>query len=523
MYRVQFTGPKAPGYSFDNPKEFLSERAIKRRTKNFARIIEIDSTDLPVNHLFIDSLKRLGVQIRHVSKWLNSATIATPDTLLIDTLHKISFVDYVEQTKPVENKQEKRSFRKHYSFAENIAQQQIYDIAENQLNIHNGKYIHGKGFCGNGVHIAIMDVGFEEVDNLPVFNHLFTNNKILGTYNFVHNKPEVFDYHSHGTKVLSFISAQNQKYHPAAVDASFWLFITEDATSEYIVEEDNWIAAVELADSAGVDIITTSLGYSQFDNPEQNHSNSDMDGKTTRMAIAAKMASDKGILVVTSAGNSGNKAWKYITTPADAHNILAVGATDINGSYAYFSSIGIDVNEQIKPDIAAIGYNIAYYNTDGNMKLGSGTSFAAPVIAGLSACLWQAFPWLDNMELMELIKKSADQYQNPDYYKGYGVPDFGYAYGYQTNQIPIKRTFAYMYPNPARENVTVELSGNNFNRIKLRIINLSGQTVQTNITIPVSKIYARFKLDISQLQTGVYVIEINTGSNVYKKQLIKVK
>jgi len=521
IYRIQFEGSKDAQFSVHSPEKFLSQRAINRRLKYK---IPIDETDLPVNSYFIDSLKRLGLQILHVSKWLNSATVATNDTELMDTIHRISFITSTQLTKPAKEMMPKRIVSKFEEEDTETGNQDEIEVSENQLKLHHGDYLHQKKCKGEGMQIAIFDAGFSGVDVLPSFAHLIENKQILGTYSFVYNNSYVFDYHTHGTMVLGLLVAQHSNYHPSAPNASYWLLQTEDGTSEYIVEEDNWVAAAEFADSAGVDIFTTSLGYSEFNLAQQNHQWSDLNGKTSRIAIASTMASEKGILVVNSAGNSGNKAWKYITTPADAQNILAVGATDIKGEYAYFSSLGYPENEQIKPDIAAFGYNVATININNNIQLGSGTSFAAPIISGLSACLWQAFPTLSNVELMDVIKKSADQYRTPDFLKGYGVPNFAYAFGLMTamqSESTVNELF--IYPNPLQTYTVVEFFTKFEGEYNIRIFDLAGRIVKTVIVAPVLEIYSRTELNLSDLQTGIYFMEIKNGDKKMVKRVVKLR
>jgi serine protease AprX len=273
--------------------------------------------------------------------------------------------------------------------------------------------------------IGIFDAGFAGVNQSIYFDHLFENDKIIAVQDFVRNSGDVYQYDDHGTGVLSSISGYEESvYEGVAYDADIILCVTEDVPTEYIIEEYNWIFAAEFADSAGVDIINTSLGYNTFDDISMNYKYDDLDGDIARITRATDIAASKGILCVVSVGNEGSNNWEKLVAPADADSALAVGAVSSDFQYLNFSSSGPTSDERIKPDVAALGQGTKIIQYNGEISTGSGTSFASPMIAGLAAGLWQAYPELDNMEIIGLIRKGGSQFMQPDTLIGYGVPDY---------------------------------------------------------------------------------------------------
>ncbi len=407
-YWIAFTDKQHNNYSLTQPEQFLSQRALDRRKKQG---ISLDSTDLPVSKFYIDSLISLGLQIKNVSKWLNGVTVLTNDTNLIDTIDNLGFVAYHQKTKPLLFKM--NGIEDESQLNSNKASN--YGLGNDQIMLLHGNYLHDKGYRGDSMLIAIIDAGFYNVNNMHLFDSLRNDNRIISTYDFVAGNANVYDDHTHGMSVLSTMATNDPGYFVGtAPKASFILLRSEDANTEYLVEEDNWATAAEYADSAGADLINTSLGYTTFDDTTENHSYSDMNGVTTHIAKVADMAFKKGIFVVVSAGNSGDDPWHYISTPADAKDVLTVGAVDLNGNYALFSSTGPSADGRIKPNVAAPGANVKVAFPNDSIYGGSGTSFSAPITCGLVACLWQAFPNKTNYEIRSAIEQSASQYTTPD-------------------------------------------------------------------------------------------------------------
>ena len=459
-YLIEFTDKDSlhNPYSLEQPEEFLSNQALKRRSR---QNIQVKREDLPVSPFYIDSLKKLNITIQNRSKWLNSV-VAEVNYELIDSLQNIDFIHDVTFLAP--SKEGKRKTKQKGAQANEIElcggdvkrklDSVLYGYARNQMVMLNGHYLHENGYLGEGMIIAVIDAGFKMADSISVFDKLWNNGQILGQRDFETSGHNLFKRgnSSHGTYVLSVIGSRAQGlFYGTAPMAEFWLLRSEVSSSEYLVEEYNWVAAAEFADSAGVDVINTSLGYTTFDNQSQDHTYQDLDGKTTAISRAATIAASKGMLVVVSAGNKGNNPWRYISAPADAEDILSVGAVDRYGDYASFSSVGPSSDQRVKPDVAAQGEATFIATPDGSIASGNGTSFAAPVVAGLSACLWQKYPNKTYKELINLIIKSSSQFNSPDSLIGYGLPDYLVAAGFnRTEQIMV-------YPNPFQDSFFVKL------------------------------------------------------------------
>ncbi len=301
-----------------------------------------------------------------------------------------------------------------------------YGSAYTQVHIHNGEFLHNRGFTGKGITIAVIDAGFNNYKTIHAFDSLRAHKLLLGEKDFVDFDNSVNEDDAHGEECLSIIAANVPgKMVGTAPDAGFWLLRSENANSEYPVEEHNWAAAAEFADSAGTDMISSSLGYTQFDDSIFDHTYNDFYKKTTMISRAAIAASGKGIIVTNSAGNEGNSRWKYLVFPADDDSICSVGATDNAGKIASFSSYGYP--GKVKPDMASVGLGSTIYTSAGVMT-GSGTSFSNPNINGLIACLWQAFPQFNNISILKAVYKSCPNYNKPDNRLGYGLPDMIKAY-----------------------------------------------------------------------------------------------
>ena len=515
-YRIEFADKNRNPYSIEKPEDFLSQRAIQRRIK---QNIAISESDLPVSPYYTDSLKSLGLRIINKSKWFNSVLIETKDTILLDTICKIAFIDSVTLVKP---SVQKKSLRNKFTseFCVDIAKQTTQN---NQLTMLNGHILHEYGFRGEGKQIAVIDAGFIDADILPAFDSLWTNNQILGQRDFVDGDNWVLDAHSHGMTILSILGGNvPNELTGSAPGADYWLLRAEDTGSEYRIEEENWISAAEFADSAGVDIINTSLGYSTFDDTLQNYTYKEMDGKTTRISKGAVMAASKGILVVVSAGNEGNKLWKYITSPADADNILAVGAVDTSGMLASFSSVGPSYDGRIKPDIAAQGVGTVAQGLGGLIGC-NGTSCSAPVISGLAACLWQANDQLSNIDIIEMIKQSSSQYQNPDTLIGYGLPNFANALSQIGADLPYSTIrIKGIYPNPFLDKISLLLIQIAPEDIFIELYDIQGKMIkqQRYVNLPGGE----FELTIDNLgdlSQGIYIIKVLSGEYCYVNKLVK--
>ena len=535
-YWLQFTDKSDTPFTIEAPEHYLSPRAIQRRINQNIPIVE---NDLPLTPLYVDSLKKLGLTILNKSKWFNAVTVHSTDTALLDTILNLSFIIDLQKVAtfkgnvalPDKFKEPSRDEASLVSTWKACNTEGLFDygMSANQIEMLNGHIIHNQGYLGQGMHIAVIDAGFYRVDSLPAFDSLWANNQILGTRDFVDGDTIVFDEHSHGTAVLSIIGGNIPgQLIGTAPKASFWLLRSEDGATEFVIEEDNWVAAAEFADSAGVDIINTSLGYSVFNDPDQDHTYADMDGNSTRISIGADIASSKGILVVISAGNSGGSTWQYITAPADADSVLTVGAVDEYGNYASFSSTGPTYDGRIKPNIVAKGYQTAVQNTNGDIVTGNGTSFSSPLITGMVACLWQAYPELTNMQILDAIEQSADQYSNPDYLKGYGIPDFAKACSDIRKKYYAEfhiKNVINAYPNPFDDYLNIEFYSFDNQDIKIEIFDMLGKIVATGKVKFDYSCTCYDKLNISKLSrlsNGIYILKISTDTKIYQHKLMKL-
>lgn len=402
----------------NKPEEFLSPRTIQRR-RNFS--IPIDSADIPIAPTYLQQIQNLGAKIVTQSKWLNTVTVHCSDSIAYNKMMGLPFVQSVSLVW-VGTKDTASYFKTLVAskpitaFPRTVQEAVDYGVAWDNININKGQVLHDAGFKGNGMEIAVMDVGFINLKNNPALKNI----SIKGAKSFLFDWSDPFARGFHGTAVTSCMATNQPKtYIGTAPEASYWLFVTEDETSEYPVEEDYWVAALEYADSAGVYIANTSLGYKDFDLKTLTHSFAALDGKTTHAARAANIAAQKGMILVVSAGNDKT----YVATPADATNVLTVGAIEKTGNISSFSSNGITFDGRMKPDVLALGTNAAIIGQTGLAATGSGTSFAGPILCGMVACLWQAFPNLTNMEIMNVVKASADRYLNPVLPYGNGIPN----------------------------------------------------------------------------------------------------
>jgi len=423
-YRVSLTDKNNNGYSIDKPEMFLSEKSIERRKRYN---IQIDETDLPVTEAYVKKIAQQGVGIVHKSKWNNTVVVQTRDSFKINKVRALDFVKGVELVAvSLPNKQPDPG-RKNLvkAIPEDLDSARVYGISSNQFMQIRGNVLHMKGFKGKGMTIAITDGGFSNVDIIPCMKNI----DILGSRDFVNPKDDMFAEHDHGTKVLSCMGMNTKNIHiGTAPEASYWLIRTEDTHTEQPVEQDNWIAGVEFADSVGVDIINASIGYFDFDNPHKDVKYWELDGKTHIISRTASMLASKGIILCNSAGNEGNKSWKKICIPADASDILTVGAVGMNGAPTWFTSVGNSEDGRIKPDICALGDKAGVIDNTGYTSTASGTSFASPILCGMVACLWQAFPELNAYEIMDIVRQSGNYAEHPNNVYGYGIANFKKAY-----------------------------------------------------------------------------------------------
>jgi subtilisin family serine protease len=531
-YIVKFKDKNVDPFSINDPSKFLSQRAIERRIK---QNISIDETDLPIVPAYIDSVRLSGnVIVLDQSKWLNQVCIETADSTALQKINNFSFVI---KTQPVKRLAKRLVGRNDFVARDKLNEQinnttsivsavagnnYSYGYSYDQIHIHDGEYLHNKGFHGEGMLIAILDAGFYHYKTLPAFDSINLQNRVIETHDFVDNEESVNEDDAHGMMCFSIIAANIPgQLIGSCPNANFLLYRSEDVFSESPVEEQYWIAAAERADSAGSDIITTSLGYNLFDNPVFNYSYSDMNGHTTMIAKAATLAAKKGIIVLAAAGNEGESEWHFISTPADADSILSVGAVDASGAPAAFSSYGPSSDARVKPDVASIGFGTAISSTTGTTVSGNGTSFATPNLAGLVTCLWQAFPDFTNMQIIKAVQKSGSIYDHPDNRIGYGIPDFKKAYDDLTRQRILKNAptilgnkLIRVYPNPFKNNFTVLIKPEQTSTGIFKLFDAAGKLYFSKQISLRQGVIQLIDFDKMQpLQKGMYILKFTDGKN----------
>lgn len=439
IYRFVLRDKAATSYSLDAPQQFLSPKSLERRRRQG---ISVDSTDLPVCKAYIHQFEVRGVKILGTSRWQNTILVQSADSALLNLLGRMDIVrqaicvfvtpDSLDMPGDVR-------WNVHEDFNRwDSVKNDPYGMARNQIEMIGGTRLHEAGFTGQGITIAIVDGGFQNYDRIPAFR----NTHIKGTCNFVPAHIDSmlpddvrgpFHFIDHGTKVLSALAANAPEVHiGTAPDADYWLLRSEVNHLEQPIEEDLWAMAVETADSLGADIINSSLGYYAFDEGRGSYRLQDLNGRTAFISRAASMLADKGIVLCNSAGNSGMGQWKKVGVPADAHNIITVGAIDRAKRLASFSSIGPSQDGRIKPDVVAQGAPAALISGRGTLVHDMGTSFSTPIVCGMVACLWQALPNKTAKEIIQLVRENADQHLEPTNIYGYGIPDFWKAYTSQT-------------------------------------------------------------------------------------------
>ena len=532
---IELTDKKGTTHALSNPQTFLSSETIARR-KQFN--IAIDSTDLPVSKVYLDSIAKAGkVEILNSSKWLNQVLIKTTDQV---ALNKISQFPFVKKRSPIANRPSTINEEK---FIETVTETNVsqtiastkattlnYGNSIKQVNIHEGEFLHNKGFQGKGIKIAVLDAGFFKYQNIAAFDSLKINGQLKMTWDFVDNNASVNEDDAHGMQCLSVLAANLPgAFVGTAPGASYYLFRTEDAATEFPVEEQNWLAAAERADSIGVQMISSSLGYNTFDDARFNYTYADLNGKKTMITRGATMATNKGMIVMNSAGNSGSTAWKYLIAPADAVDVLAVGAVNNLKQVAPFSSFGPSSDNRVKPDIASVGWNTFLINTNGNVAQANGTSFSNPNIAGLVACLWQAFPEFSNKEIIETVRKSSDRYNNPDARTGYGIPNMRLAYGMLEKENNIRKAKGILktdrlkvYPNPMTDEFTIVYNGKTNGKLSLQLLSMEGKLIRNLSYDVLENEYYFFNVNgLGSQASGQYILSYKDGAGAGTLRIMK--
>ena len=445
--------------------------------------------------------------------------IFTDDSL---ALLKIFSFPFVQSVVPMAKKRQTENepiHEKHLVINPGCVAHNDYGDSFDQINQVGGTSLHAKGFRGDNMLIAFLDAGFLNADLLSAFDSINNRNGIMATHDFITGNDSVYEDNSHGTNCLSIAAGNMPGYFIGTAPAADYILLrTEEGGSEFPVEELNWAAGAEFADSMGADIISSSLGYSLFDTVFTNgnalvfdHSYLDMNGKTNPSSIAASIASSRGIIVCNSAGNSGGEPWRYITSPADADNILAVGAVDSKSNYAWFSGHGPTFDGRIKPDVVARGDSTLYIHAiTGLVSSGNGTSFSCPIIAGLTACLWQAHPEKNYLQIMNAIRRSASKYFTPDNNIGYGIPNFTYAdlYLSEFNETQLNSADSVLvYPTLFSDELKINIKSKADDDIFFELYDMAGKLVYEDCRKSYVGFNA-FEIQLPSISSGVYLLKI---------------
>lgn len=520
-YWVEFKDKGASNpYSVNRPQEFLSARSLARRQRQH---IPISSQDLPVTPAYLDSLRKTGAKVILTSRWLNAATVQLTDSNVLARIQRLSIVKTTSRVFRIGKRQAEGLQSNLLAVADGYSAGD-YGTSFTQINMLSGDKLHAGGFRGKGMQIAVIDAGFYHADTLAAFSQLRRRGGILAKHDFVNPDDNMFEGDTHGMYVLSTITGfLPGKLIGTAPEADVYLLRSENDASESLEEEDAWVAAAEWADSAGADVISSSLGYSIFDDPATSHTYIDMDGHTTHISKVASMLASKGMILISSAGNSGNKIWHYITAPADAEDILTVGAVDKDRKLAAFSSRGPTYDGRVKPDVMAMGLHTVVAKTvDGETDEVSGTSLATPVISGLVSCLWQEFPAKSSYEIMDAVRRSCSLYNTPSDSLGNGIPDFSLAERLLSmDKAPATDFVTEVYPNPFVDFFTLSLYSTIDQQAEVFFIDALGRVLSSQEITAAANRLTKVSLGRTHLPQGIYFAVIKTSSGQTVKKLIR--
>ena len=534
-YRVYLHDKTNTPYSIDQPEQFLSQRCLDKRARYN---IPVTEEDLPVNPAYLHEIGQASPQLRvlSVSKWTNTCTVWCPDTVRIGYVRNLPFVDSVKAVGYYSSMDERTTpIPPCGTHMQGETDTTGYGASFGQVALHNGHLLHEAGFRGEGMLIAMLDAGWTAFDQSQYFTNLYENGQIWGTFNFVPGMDNVYLGHSHGTSCASIIlsniynmsgpwGSEMDTLVGTAPKANMVFIRTEDPELEQPIEEDFWAAGAEIADSIGADVITASLGYTRFDDSTFVFDYSSCDGHTSIASIAATKAAHKAMIVCAAAGNDGANEWHKLSRPADAEDILCVGAVNVDSIPAPFTSCGPSYDGRVKPDVASCGWDTYVVNiwvndwddpasTIDYIDSGNGTSYATPNLAGLATCLWQALPQLTSMEIMQLIREAGHQYTTPDTTMGYGIPDFYRIFieNYVEDTTGIAdlgsvRHNLSVYPNPAVEQLTIQNNGDE--NLTIYIYSLTGKVIaRTEVIGGEAKV-----LDTAKWASGIYFMQA-VGAN----------
>lgn len=530
-FRVAFNNKDATTFTLSNPQAYLSSRAITRRSKYN---IAIDSTDLPVNQKYTDSVLTLTEGILHLSsRWQNQCVVLLADSNKILELQNKTFIKSIKQVAYYAN----GLHQQHTGPANGggsgtmgtngtppaTFDQNFYGSGWSQIHMCNGEYLHSNSRMGQGLLIAMIDLGYDGVNALPAYDSMRNHGRLTDTWNYINDTMHVFGYSEHGTKTFSTLGAyQPGMYVGTAPEASYALYISDDEFTEQNIEEDNWLAAAERADSIGADIISTSVGYNEFDNPDDSYTYADLNGHTTVVARAANSAFSKGITVLASAGNEGVTSWQHILTPGDADSIMTVGSVNAAKQPSAFSGLGPNASGLLKPNICAQGGAVSVILSSGSIGTSSGASISTPVVAGLTACVMQAAPTLNPGQVRRFIESVSDSFAHPDFKTGNGVPDFKKALDRITDVhdvTPDGLSRFLVYPNPTTAEVFITAKQQFKTAVTITCYDLQGRRIYTTDMQPGKNSVG--KIEMQSYPSGLYFIRISSDEGYQVEKVVK--
>lgn len=503
---------KAAFYS--NPLAELTQKSLDRRTNLGIALIDQDA---PIEPTYIQNVRNLGFTVTDYSKWLNGVAV-NATAAQIQTLSQQTYVDHVETfVKNPDGGIRKQKIEKFKEFNNEFANRDAltafnYGSGLNQINQVNIRALHVAGFTGTGMTIAVIDTGFPTVDTGNAYKRLRDNGQIKGGYNFINKSTDIYNtiLNSHGAVCLGTIGGYlDGQFVGTAPDANFYLYASEDGANEVPEEELYWIEAAEEADRKGVDVISTSLGYTEFDDSRYDYTYANMNGTTSFIARGAQIAAEKGIFLTVAAGNSGTSNWHYLGTPGDNAKVFTIGAVTSQGTVSSFSSFGPNSAGVVKPDGSARGTE-TYTVYGSQVTQASGTSLSNPLAAGGVACLLQSLPASTSREEIKTkLRQNASLYPNPTDQMGYGILNFYKTYQSYLGVNDVKKVQVKIYPNPAKDilNITSEKP------IKsIEIYDVLGRLIKTE---------TKNNINVSQLSKGNYLIKIKTGDQELIEKFIK--
>ncbi|MDF2453394.1 MAG: peptidase [Bacteroidota bacterium] len=522
-YWVRFKDKNLSPYSVSTPTAYLSQRSVDRRT---AQNISIDLTDIPVNQTYINQVNATGAQVFQRSKWMNAAIVVVTNTVQLSAINSLTCV---LNTAPVGRfklsgpditmKPTANSLK---TAGTNSVVGYKYGPSLTQVSQIGADCMHNNGFRGQNMVIAVIDAGFDQVNINQVFDSMRTEGRLLGTRDYVQGNTSVYEDYLHGANCLSLMAGNTPgQLIGTAPKAGYWLIRSEEAATERIIEECNWVVAAEFADSVGADITTTSLGYTTFDISSQNHTYADLNGRTAIASIAATMAARKGIFVLNAAGNEGGGSWNYVGVPADADSICTVGSVNGGGVHSGFSSVGPTSDGRIKPDLSSMGEGSYVCAPGFSFQSGNGTSYATPILAGAVACLWQANPTKTNMEILNALKATASKSSTPDNSYGWGIPNMCAAHNLMNGTTlglteTTKPHHFNLFPNPAKTQISFSL---NQKVESVQVTDVLGKIIEVVLA---DKGNGRYSLEFNNgMASGVYTVSIKTPQGAINSKFIK--